>query len=184
MGDWEKLLAGEPYNDFSRELFDIRVQAKRLFKAYNRTGDDEVEERARLMRELFGQVGERVWIEPDFHCEFGKNITLGDDVYLNFNCTILDCAPVSIGAGTFVGPNVGFYAVNHALDAEARCQGVCQGAPIRVGSRCWLGGSVTVLAGVQIGDDCVIGAGSVVTKNIPSKSVAVGNPCRVIRTLE
>ena len=183
MTEWEKLQTGQLYNDFDRGLFKRRIAAKRLFRAYNRTDDDEQTERRALMEQLFGSVGKNVWVEPDFRCEFGKNITIEDNVYINFGCVILDCAAVTIGADSLLGPNIGLYAVNHATDAEARIHGACWSSPIHIGRRVWLGGDVKVLAGVTIGDDTIIGAGSVVTKDIPSGVIAAGNPCRVLRVI-
>ena len=135
------------------------------------------------MRQLFRKVGERVWVEPDFCCEFGKNITLGDDVYVNFGCTILDCGQVTIGEHTLIGPNVSMYSANHVLDADERIAGGLIPKEIRVGRRVWIGGGTTILAGVSIGDEAVIGAGSVVTRDIPAGVVAAGNPCRVLRPI-
>lgn len=183
MTEWEKLRAGLQYDDFDRELFERRVRAKRLFRAYNRTDDDETELRQRLLSELLGRVGEAVWIEPDFRCEFGCNISIGDRTYLNFGCVILDCAPVKIGSDVLVGPNVGVYAVNHAFDPDERSRGACSGKPVNIGDRVWLGGDVKVLAGVTVGEGSVIGAGSVVTRSVPAGVIAAGNPCRVIRPI-
>ena len=183
MNTWERLQEGLVYNDFDEDLFQRRVKAKKLFRAYNASDDDEVELRERLMGELFGSVGERVWIEPDFKCEFGSNIHIGDDVYINFGCVILDCAKVTIGEHTLLGPNVGLYAANHSTDAEERINGGCYGKPISIGKKCWLGGDVKVVPGVSIGDGAVIGTGSIVTKDIPSGVIAVGNPCRVLREI-
>lgn len=181
MTEWEKMQAGIMYNDFDKDLFDRRIKAKKLFREYNRTDDDDQEQRQYVMKHLFKTVGRNVWIEPDFRCEFGKNIVIEDDVYINFGCIILDCAEVRIGEHTLIGPNVGIYAVNHALIAEERICGGCYGRPVSVGKRVWIGGDVKILAGVHIGDDTVIGAGSVVTKDIPAGVIAAGNPCRVIR---
>ena len=111
-------------------------------------------------------MGKNVWIEPDFRCEFGKNIVIEDNVYINFGCVILDCAEVVIGANTLLGPNIGIYPVNHAIDAEERIKG-----------------DVKILAGVTIGDNTIIGAGSVVPKDIPENVIAVGNPCKVLREI-
>ena len=183
MNTWERLQEGLVYNDFDEDLFQRRVKAKKLFRAYNASDDDEVELRERLMGELFGSVGERVWIEPDFKCEFGSNIHIGDDVYINFGCVILDCAKVTIGKHTLLGPNVGLYAANHSTDAEERINGGCYGKPISIGKKCWLGGDVKVVPGVSIGDGTIIGTGSIVTKDIPSGVIAVGNPCRVLREI-
>lgn len=183
MTDWEKMQSGQIYNDFDQDLFRRRIVAKRLFRAYNKTDDDDVDKRQEILHQLFRHVGDRVWIEPDFACEFGKNITIGNDVYINFGCVILDCGQVSIGNNTLIGPNVGIYSGNHALDATERIKGALIPRPINIGNRVWIGGHCTLLPGVSIGDDTVIGAGSVVTHNIPSGVVAAGNPCRVIRPI-
>ncbi len=183
MTDWEKMQAGEIYNDFDLDLFNRRVEAKKLFRAYNRLEDDEVEKRNEIMQKLFKSVGKNVWIEPDFRCEFGKNITIGNDVYINFGCVILDCGQVRIGNSTLIGPNVGLFSGNHTTDAEERAAGGLIPKPITIGNRVWLCGNVTVVPGVTIGDDTIIGAGSVVTRNIPSGVIAAGNPCRVLRTI-
>ena len=183
MTAWEKLLSCQMYNDFDDDLFQRRVAAKKLFRAYNRTEDDQTETRQKLISELFKSVGKNVWIEPDFRCEFGKNISIGDDVYINFGCVILDCAEVSIGANTLIGPNLGIYAPNHAIDAEERIQGGCIAAPVHIGRNVWLGGDVKILGGVNIGDNAIVGTGSIVTKDIPANVIAVGNPCRVLRQI-
>lgn len=183
MTEWEKLKQGLMYNDFDKDLFDRRVRAKSVFKEYNKTDDSEVEKRQELLRELFANIGENVWIEPDFKCEFGKNISIGNNVYINFGCIILDCADVTIGDDTLIGPNIGIYAVNHALDAEERINGGCSGKPVHIGNRVWLGGDVKIMAGVTIGDESIIGAGSIVTKDVPRGVIAAGNPCKVIRQI-
>lgn len=120
MTEWEKLQKGVVYNDFDDDLFQRRIIAKKLFRAYNKTEDDETDLRQELMQKLFKEVGRNVWIEPDFRCEFGKNIIIEDNVYINFGCVILDCAEVKIGANTLLGPNIGIYPVNHSIDAEDR----------------------------------------------------------------
>ena len=183
LNEWDKLQSGQVYNDFDGDLFRRRVAAKKLFRAYNATVDEDTEQRTRILRELCKSVGENVWIEPDFRCEFGKNITIGDNVYINFGCVILDCAEVTIGAGALLGPNIGIYAVNHALDADERAAGGCVGGPVRIGKNAWLGGDVKITAGVTIGENAVIGAGSVVTHDVPPNVIAAGNPCRVIRPI-
>ena len=183
MTEWERLQNGMIYNDFDKDLFDRRVAAKKLFRAYNKTDDEEVALRHQIMQQLFQKVGENVWIEPDFKCEFGKNITIENDVYINFGCVILDCAKVTIGSHTLLGPNVGLYAANHATDANERINGGCYGKPIHIGKNVWLGGDVKVLPGVTIGDNTIIGTGSIVTKDIPANVIAVGNPCKVIKEI-
>lgn len=183
MTEWEKMHKEMVYNDFDQDLFNRRVKAKKLFKAYNKTEDDETELREKLMKELFHDVGKRVWIEPDFHCEFGSNISIGDDVYINFGCIILDCNEITIGEHTLIGPNAGLYAANHSIDMEERINGGCIGRPIHIGKNVWLGGDVKILGGVSIGDNTIIGTGSIVTKDIPSNVIAVGAPCRVLRQI-
>ena len=183
MTEWERLQNGMIYNDFDKDLFDRRVAAKKLFRAYNKTDDEEVALRHQIMQQLFQKVGENVWIEPDFKCEFGKNITIENDIYINFGCVILDCAKGTIGSHTLLGPNVGLYAANHATDANERINGGCYGKPIHIGKNVWLGGDVKVLPGVSIGDNTIIGTGSIVTKDIPANVIAVGNPCKVIKEI-
>lgn len=183
MTEWERMQKGLVYNDFDQDLFNKRVEAKKLFKAYNKTDDEEIDLRNKIMKQLFKNVGENVWIEPDFRCEFGKNITIGDNVYINFGCIILDCSEVTIGSNTLLGPNIGLYAANHSTDATERINGGCYGKPIHIGNNVWLGGDVKVLQGVTIEDNTIIGAGSIVTKDIPTNVIAVGNPCKVIRKI-
>ena len=181
--EWEKMQDCEIYNDFDQDLFNRRVEAKKLFRIYNRTEDDETDKRSDIMRRLFKAVGKNVWIEPDFRCEFGKNISIGNDVYINFGCVILDCGQVKIGNQVLIGPNVGIYDANHALDAEERMDGALLPGNVTIGNRVWIGGGTIILPNVTIGDDTVIGAGSIVTHDIPSDVVAVGNPCNVLRKI-
>ena len=181
--EWEKMQDCEIYNDFDQDLFNRRVEAKKLFRIYNRTEDDETDKRSDIMRRLFKAVGKNVWIEPDFRCEFGMNISIGNDVYINFGCVILDCGQVKIGNQVLIGPNVGIYDANHALDAEERMDGALLPGKVTIGNRVWIGGGTIILPNVTIGDDTVVGAGSIVTHDIPSGVVAVGNPCRVLREI-
>lgn len=183
MTEWDKMQEHQIYNDFDADLFDLRVRAKKLFKAFNRTEDEEIDRRQEIMHQLFKKVGERVWLEPDFTCEFGKNITIGNDVYINFGCTLLDCGQITIGNNTLLGPHVSAYSGNHSLDSAERIAGALIPKPITIGNRVWIGGGCTILSGVTIGDDAVIGAGSVVTHDIPSGVLAAGNPCRVLRKI-
>ncbi len=161
----------------------MRAEAKRLFVAYNRTDYEEKDRRRELMERLFKSVGEDVFIEPNFRCEMGCNITIGSHAYINFDCVMLDNAPITLGDYVWVAPMVGLFATNHALDFEERKNGMCQSKPIVIGDGVWLGGHVSVLGGVTIGEGAVVGAGAVVTHDIPPYSVAVGNPARVIRTI-
>lgn len=183
MNDWQRMLNGEMYNDFSDDLFKRRVKAKELFRRYNRTEDCDTEERRKLLTELLGHAGKELWVEPDFRCEYGSNIYIGDRVYINFDCIILDCAKITVGDDVLFGPRVGLYAANHAIDPEERAKGGCIGKPITIGSRVWIGGDVKIVGGVTIGDDSIIGTGSIVTKDIPAGVIVVGNPCRVKREI-
>ena len=183
MTEWEKMHACQVYNDFDQDLFNRRVEAKKLFKQYNKTSDDEIELREEIKTKLFKHVGKNVWIEPDFRCEFGSNISIGDNVYINFGCIILDCNEVTIGENTLIGPNAGIYAANHSIHYEERIKGGCIGLPIHIGKNVWLGGDVKIVPGVSIGDNSIIGTGSIVTKDIPNDVIAVGNPCHVIRKI-
>ena len=183
MSEWERMQKGLVYNDFDEDLFKRRVEAKKIFKEYNKTSDEDVALRDELLNKLFKDIGKNCWIEPDFRCEFGKNIILEDNIYINFGCIILDCAEVRIESNTLLGPNVGIYAVNHSIDPKERINGGCFGKPVHIGKKCWIGGDVKILAGVTIGDNSIIGTGSIVTKDIPSNVIAVGNPCKVIREI-
>lgn len=179
----EKMLQGKLYHPLDSQLVAERRRARDLFQAFNQSREEESAKRQQIVQELFGQVGERLWIEPPFFCDYGSNISFGNDVFLNFNCVILDPAPVSFGNEVLLGPNVQIYTATHPLDFATRRTGLEQAKPITIGSGVWLGGSVVICPGVTIGDRTVIGAASVVTHNIPAGVLAVGNPCRVIRDL-
>jgi maltose O-acetyltransferase len=177
----EKMLGGELYNPLDPQLCAERRRARLLLKALNDTGDDQQEERTRLIQELMPATGQSVWIEPPFYCDYGSNITLGDKVFFNFNCVILDVAPVLIGSGVLFGPAVQLYAATHPLSAAERRVGLELGSSIEIGDDVWIGGGAIICPGVRIGARSVVGAGSVVTKNIPEGVMAVGNPCRFVR---
>lgn len=149
----------------------------------NQTHPGEKEKRRALIKEIIGKIGERFLIESPFHCDFGVNVTIGENFYANHNVTILDCAQVTIGDNVLVGPNCVIAAVGHAIDQQQRDRGLSFAYPITIGNSVWLGASVTVLPGVTIGDNTIIGAGSVVSKDIPSGVIALGNPCKVVRKI-
>lgn len=180
----EKMLKGELYNPLDPQLCAERQRARLLMKALNDTADHQREERDRLLQELIPVIGSGVLIEPPFYCDYGSNITLGDRVFFNFNCVILDVAPVSIGSRVLFGPAVQIYTATHPLNAIERKAGLELGYSINIGDDVWLGGGVIICPGVQVGKESVIGAGSVVTKDIPAGVLAAGNPCRVIRSIE
>lgn len=180
----QKMLAGELYNALDAQLVKERGRSRDLLRALNDTfaGDESL--RAILISDLFDAVGKDVWIEPPFYCDYGSNITLGDNVYFNFNCIILDPAPVVIGSNVLFGPNVQIYTAVHPVAHLERQTGLEFALAIEIGSDVWMGGGAVVNPGVKIGARSVIGAGSVVTKDIPGDVFAAGNPCRVIRALD
>jgi maltose O-acetyltransferase len=178
----EKMLAGELYNAQDPQLLAERQRAQQLFQELNATPADQPA-RARLLRELLPHAGTELGLTSPFYCDYGTNITLGDQVYFNFNCTILDVAAVSIGSRTLFGPGVQVYTATHPLDYQERATGLEYAKPISIGEDVWVGGGAIICPGVSIGDRAVIGAGSVVTKDIPADTLAAGNPCRVIRVL-
>jgi maltose O-acetyltransferase len=176
----EKMLAGELYDPLDAELVAGRKRARSLCLALNGTGEDQLGERRRIVRELFAAGGDSVWMQPPFWCDYGANIELGQRVFFNFNCTVLDVCRVRIGDYTLFGPGVQILTPLHPLDPVLRrSQEYAQ--PIDIGCDVWVGGGALILAGVRIGDRSVIGAGSVVTRDIPDGVLAAGNPCRVIR---
>ena len=179
----EKMIRGELYLATDPELVEARVRARRVFARFNASDPGDVATRVALMRELFGTVGADSWIEPPFYCDYGSQITLGAGVFVNFGGVFLDPAPIVIGDGAQIGPNVQLLTADHPLDARARAAGPELARPITIGARVWLGGGVIVCPGVTIGEESTIGAGSVVTRDVPPGVVAVGNPCRVIRKL-
>ena len=179
----DKMLRGELYNPADMELVAARTRARKLCAELNRSDPEDSRARGRIVAELFGNVGEAVVIEPPFYCDYGTNIILGNGVYLNYNCTILDPAEVIIGDNTLLGPSVQIYTPTHPLDATERLGMLEAAKRIVIGKSVWIGGGAILCPGITIGDGSVIGAGSVVTKDVPVGVVAAGNPCRVIRSL-
>jgi maltose O-acetyltransferase len=175
----DKMISGEPYMSNDIQLTQERKRAKVLCFRYNQ----EVENLNKgLLSELFGYATD-AYLEPPFYCDYGYNIKAGANFYANHNLVVLDCAPVTIGDNVFIAPNVVISTATHPVEALVRNSGLEYAKPIRIGNNVWIGASVTILPGVDIGDNVTIGAGSVVTRSIPDNCVAVGNPCRVIRTL-
>jgi maltose O-acetyltransferase len=176
----EKMLAGELYDPFDPELVQARERARDLCQELNATREREQETRRRILTELFGRGGDPVWMQPPFFCDYGSNIYLGERVFFNFNCIVLDVCEVRIGDFALFGPAVQIYTATHPKNAELRRTQEF-GKPIKIGSDVWVGGGVIICPGATIGARSVIGAGSVVTKSIPDGVFAAGNPCRVIR---
>lgn len=178
----EKMLRGEMYNALDPQLCEERARARKLCKIFNDSNEDEGSLRKSILQDLF--VSDTApWIEPPFYCDYGSNIKLLGGAYFNFNCVVLDVAPVTIGDGVMCGPAVQIYTATHPLNAEERCGGKEFGKPVTIGEKVWIGGGAIICPGVTIGDRAVIGAGSVVTKDIPDDVFAAGNPCRVIREI-
>lgn len=178
----EKMLAGELYNPLDPILRAERQRCRDLLKLLNNSAEEPRTERQHLICELLGQETD-VWIEPPFFCDYGTNISLGSKVFFNFNCVILDVMAVEIGNNVFFAPAVQIYTATHPIDHVERRSGLEFGKPVKIGSDVWVGGGAIVCPGVTIGDRSVIGAGSVVTKDIPADVVAAGNPCRIIRCI-
>lgn len=184
MTDKEKMLSGELYYGNCEELLKEREIAKDLCYEYNNLRPSKQEERNKLLRRLLGSTKENFLIEQPFICDYGYNIEIGENFYSNHNLTILDGNKVKFGDNVFIAPNCGFYTAGHPIDAKTRNEELEYAKPIEVGNDVWIGGNVVVLPGVKIGSNVVIGAGSVVNKDIPSNVVAVGNPCRVIKRMK
>lgn len=185
MTEKEKMVKGILYNaNYDEQIIKERTLTKELCFEYNQTIPSNYEKREEIIRKLFSHVGQKPMIEQNFWCDYGYNISVGDNFYMNHNCIILDPAKVEFGDNVFIGPNCGFYTALHPIDIIERNKGLETCEPITVGNNVWFGGNVVVFPGVTIGDNVTIGAGSVVTKDIPSNCVAFGNPCKVIRELE
>ena len=176
----QKMLAGELYDPLDAELVAARTRARELCWALNARPHGEGEAQRRVLRELFGKGGDSVWMQPPFFCDYGAHIELGERVFFNFNCVVLDVCRVRIGSFTLFGPAVQVYTATHPMDAALRRQQE-SGKPVEIGADVWIGGGAIILPGVRIGDRAVIGAGSVVTRDVPEGMFAAGNPCRVIR---
>jgi maltose O-acetyltransferase len=184
MTEKEKMISALPYRANDPELIKLRREVRGKLKTYNQAAYDEP-----LLNEtlkgILGGMGSNSWIEPPFYCDYGFNITVGKDFYMNFDCVILDVAPITIGDNVMCGPKVQLLAATHSLDPEERnFSGTELGKPITIGNRVWIGAGVTVCPGVTIGDEAVIGAGSVVTRDVPARVFAAGNPCKVIKAID
>lgn len=183
MTEKEKMLAGQLYQAGDPILSSERLRARKLLKEFNFSDPEESEKRQNILSQLLGSIGENCWIEPPFSCDYGYNISLGNHVFFNFNCVILDVVPVTIGDRTLVGPNVQFYPATHPIDSKTRGELWEFGKEIHVGSDVWIGGGSIICPGVKIGNRAIIGAGSVVTKDVPDDVIVAGNPARIIKKL-
>ena len=185
MSEKEKMLAGEIYDaNYDKELIEDRYKAKNLCHEFNNLKPSDIEAREKIIKKLFGKTGQQILIEQNFWCDYGYNIFVGENFYMNHNCIILDAGRVEFGNNVFIAPNCTFYTAGHPIEPEIRNRGLEYAKPIKVGNNVWIGGNVTVLPGITIGDNVTIGAGSVIVKDIPSNVVAVGNPCKVIKEIK
>lgn len=194
MNELEKCMAGKYYDCHDKIFLAFKSQARKLLKEYNALAYEQNKEKETILKQLFGKIGDKVTVGSPFICDYGRNIYIGNNVSVNMNCTFVDCNKITIGNDVLIAPNVQLYTATHPIEfAERYVPDKNEGSkqlirctyalPIKIGNGCWLGGGVIVLPGVSIGDGSVIGAGSVVTKDIPENSLAVGNPCRVIRKI-
>lgn len=184
MREWEKAQKGFLYDaNYDKEIVDARIRCADLCYEFNLCRPSDTTKQEEILHKMIGMIKGNVVITAPFYCDYGSNISIGDNFYTNHNCTILDGAKVTFGDNVFIAPNCVFSTAGHAIDAEQRAKGLEIAKPISVGNNVWFGANVTVLPGVTIGDNTIIGAGSVVNKDIPSDVVAVGNPCKVIRRI-
>ena len=183
MNQNERMLAGLPYKAWMDGLSEERLENKKKIYRYNNLEPGNFEEQNRLIKEILGKTGENINIEAPFHCDYGYNIEVGENFFANYNLTILDVGKVKIGANAQIAPNVSIYTAGHPVHPDSRNSGYEYGIAINIGDNVWIGGNTCILPGVTIGNNVVIGAGSVVTKDIPDNVIAAGNPCRIIREI-
>ena len=183
MTEQEKRLAGKLYYPADPELTEARMRAKRLCYRLNTLAPDDFQGRDATIRELFGHAGKDAWVESNFRCDYGTQISVGDYVFINYDCVFLDIAPITIGNRAYIAPRVCIYTVNHPLTPEVRNTDLEYGRPVTIEDNVWIGGNTVILPGVTIGEGAVIAAGSIVNRDIPPRVIAGGNPCRVIRPL-
>ena len=183
MNQKERMLKNLPYKAWLDGLDKERLEAKKKLYKFNNLDPENQEEKIKLLKELLGKTGESINIEAPFHCDYGYNIEVGENFFANYNFIVLDVGKVRIGDNAQIAPNVAIYTAGHPVHPESRNTGYEYGIDITIGNNVWIGGNTCILPGVTIGDNAVIGAGSVVTKDIPSDVIACGNPCRVIRKI-
>jgi maltose O-acetyltransferase len=190
MTEEQKMLAGEPYSSRDPDLIEQYHRSRALLKEFHALDSRDLDGRARVLGHLFRHLGEDAWIEAPFACEYGRYIAIGRNTFVNVNCVFADNNFITIGDDCLIGPAVQIYTAGHPLSPEERVNPpgsaapyVTTGKPVAIGHQCWIGGGAIILPGVTIGDGCTIGAGSVVTRSVPPRSVAAGNPCRILKTL-
>lgn len=180
---WQQMMSGIEYDATHSGLRELLLETRIKLWEFNNLRPDHIEEMTDILKGLFGSIGERFIINQPFRCDYGCNIFLGEDCFINFNCVILDEAKVTIGDHAFIGPNVSIYTACHPLDPVKRNQFIEWAEPVTIGNNVWIGGGVTILPGVTLGDNVVVGSGAVVTKDFPSNVVIGGNPARILKNI-
>jgi maltose O-acetyltransferase len=180
----EKMINGELYDASDPVLKSDRLNARRLTRLYNETLETERDKRMAILKQLFGSTGEKLYIEPIFHCDYGYNIHVGEHFYANFDCVFLDICEIRIGDNCMFAPGVHIYTAAHPLNAKLRISGAEFGKPVTIGDNVWVGGRAVINPGVTIGNNVVVGSGSVVTKDVPDNVVVAGNPARILKRIE
>lgn len=184
MNELTKMTRGLDYHINDDELREIRYQTRDKVDEFNALSARQVTEKDQLIRKIFGQVGSNVHFEKGMRIDYGINTHIGNNVFINFNFVLLDCAPVTMGNNVFIGPDVQIYTAQHPLDIGLRREHIGSARPVSIGNDVWIGGGCVILPGVTIGDGSTIGAGSVVTRSVPAGVIACGNPCRVVKNIE
>ena len=183
MTEREKCLAGELYSPADPELRKLHLQARKLFGKYNKIDPSNDKKLNKLIKKILGNAGNNVHVQPPFYCDYGVNISVGENFFANFDCVFLDAAPIEIGDNCMIGPKTCIYAVTHPLDFNERLKGINIPKKVSIGNNVWIGGGVTILPGVSLGNNVVVGAGSVVTKSFPDNVIIAGNPATIIKKL-
>lgn len=184
MNEKEKMLAGKFYSPSDERLTKEHNHAQRLTRLFNSSTEEQEEYRVKLLKELFGSTGGRVYVKPSFHCDYGYNIHVGENFYANFDCVILDVCKVTIGRNCMLAPRVCIYTATHPIDSKERVSGLEFGKPVTIGDNVWIGGNAVINPGVTIGDNVVIASGAVVVKDVPNNVIVGGNPAKIIRNIE
>lgn len=184
MTELEKLKALQPFNTDDHEVMEAKKRARKLTTEFNNSSEDNPEARTAILKELFGDCCEDIFIKPPFRCDYGFNIHVGKKFFANYDCIILDAGPINIGDNCLLGPKTCIYAVSHDVNPKKRAAGISYAKPITIGDNVWIGGNCVVLPGVTIGNNAIIGAGSVVTKDVPENAVVAGNPAAILRYLD
>lgn len=182
--EWRKMLAGEVYDAVYAPFLTLLRETRAVIRTFNDADPSDDEGLLKILRSLLGKCGDRIHVNQPFRCDYGCNISVGDNFFANFNLTILDEAEVTIGNNVFIGPNVSIFTACHPIDPAERASGAEWAEPVTIGKDVWIGGNTVILPGVSVGDGAVVGAGSVVTRDVPPLTVAAGNPCRVIRGID